>query len=155
MALDLQTFSFLSRWCQKAERTGLTEHQVPCAQWLQSKVTPAYATYCWDSLSPSLLCSSHLRLQNTHSCYGPPFINKWNWLLDIYSELTVFKTAVESEMGQLLSKCYSHLECCSTRATIRVDYFQVDNSVQKPEMHMGSNSKQMKKLKDPTELVCD
>lgn len=117
MALDLQTLSFSCR-CQRAERIW----------WSQRKVTPAYTIYCWFSPSSSPLCSPHLRHCNTHSRCDPPFI---------FQQPTVLKIAVGSEMGLLLSKCYSHLENYSTRATIRVGYFQVDNSKQKSEKCTG------------------
>lgn len=55
-------------------------------------------------------------------------------------------------MGQLLPKCYSHLEDCSTRATTERAIFKLITLSK--EMHMRSNSKQMKQLKDPTQLAC-
>lgn len=150
-ALDLQPFSFSSR-SQKAERTQLREHRVPCARWSHSKVPPAHAIYCWDSPSPSLPCIPHRRFRSTPSCYEPPFSSKQPVPLVISSKLTVFKITVESEMGQLLPKCYSHLEDCSTRATIERAIFKLITLSK--EMHMRLNSKQMKQLKDPTQLAC-
>lgn len=41
-------------------------------------------------------------------------------------------------MELLLSKCYSYTENYTTRATIRVGYFQVDNSKQKSEKRTGA-----------------
>lgn len=57
-------------------------------------------------------------------------------------------------MGWLLSQCYSRPGNCSTKVTVRVGNFQAGDSEQKPEIHMRSNSKQMKKLKERSYRAC-
>lgn len=131
MALDLQTSSFSGR-CRRAEGTRLQspERFVPDGRRVRLRLLVPFVA---GIAHHSLLCRAHLRLQNTRSCHEPSLIFKQTIPLVIYSELTVFKIAVECEMGSFFPSAIPTFKTAALKQQLGRTTLQLITCKQKPQ----------------------